>query len=454
MSWTASIRSACAAAALVFAMAEAATAAAPPPNIVLIISDDQGYADYSFMGHPRIKTPHIDRLAAQSLTFRRGHVPSSLCSPSLASILTGLYPHQHGVTSNDPPLPEGKTGRAAATDSAFLAGRETIVANFDKVPTLPRLLGSKGYVSFQAGKWWGGNFKHGGFTDGMSHGDPAQGGRHGDDGLKIGREGMAPVFKFIDDAHQSKKPFFLWYAPMMPHSPHTPPDRLLQKYKKDAPSLEIAKYWAMCAWFDETCGQLLDHLDKAGIAKNTLVAYVCDNGWIQDPKADRYAPRSKQSPYEGGLRTPIMIRWPGHADPYMAEDLVLSIDLAPTILTAAGLDPTPEMQGINLMDRAAVEGRKIIFGEIFTHNAVDLKNPASSLRDRWAIEGFWKLVVPSHRNAPDEPIELFDLARDPGETTNLAPRQPATIEHIKKLMDAWWPGDDHSAAAQPAKPTS
>src|SRR4051794_41883632 len=88
-----------------------ATALAAPPNVVLIVSDDQGWGDYSFMGHPHIETPRLDRLAAESLTFRRGHVPSSLCSPSLASILTGLYPHQHRVTSNDPPPPPGKPAR-------------------------------------------------------------------------------------------------------------------------------------------------------------------------------------------------------------------------------------------------------------------------------------------------------------------------------------------------------
>src|SRR5207253_2459293 len=78
-----------------------------PPNIVLIISDDQGWTDYSFMGHPHVRTPHLDRLAAQSLVFRRGYVPSSLCCPSLASVITGLYPHQHKITCNDPPEPQG-----------------------------------------------------------------------------------------------------------------------------------------------------------------------------------------------------------------------------------------------------------------------------------------------------------------------------------------------------------
>ena len=130
-------------------------AVARGPNVVLIIADDQSWTDYSFMGHPQVHTPRIDRLAAEGLTFRRGYVPSSLCSPSLASILTGLYPHQHRVTSNDPPLPAGKTGQAANRDPGFRAQREEMIAFFDKAPTLPRLLAGQGYPSFQAGKWWG-----------------------------------------------------------------------------------------------------------------------------------------------------------------------------------------------------------------------------------------------------------------------------------------------------------
>ena len=99
---------------------------------------------------------------------------------------------------------------------------------------------------------------------------------------------------------------------MMPHSPHNPPQRLLDKYRHKVPTLETAKYWAMCEWFDETCGQLLDSLESRKLTNNTIVVFLADNGWIQDPGADRYAPRSKQSPYDGGLRTPILVRWPGN----------------------------------------------------------------------------------------------------------------------------------------------
>ena len=419
-----------------------AEAAAQGPNVVLIIADDQSWTDYSFMGHPQVRTPRIDRLASQGLTFRRGYVPSSLCSPSLASLLTGLYPHQHRVTSNDPPLPTGKRGQAANRDPGFLAQRQEVIAYFDEAPTIPRLLAGQGFASFQAGKWWGGNFRHGGFTAGMTHGDPDQGGRHGDVGLTIGRATMKPVFDFIDDSARDGKPFFVWYAPMMPHQPHNPPARLLDAYRDKAPTLAVARYWAMIEWFDETCGQLLDHLDAKGLTDDTMVLYLADNGWIQDPAADNYAPRSKQSPYDGGLRTPIIVRWPGKVRPRMSDQPVLSLDLAPTILAAAGLKPAPEMPGVNLLDESAVERRKAIFGEIFTHNAVDIHRPAASLRYRWAVAGDWKLIVPDLHNTPEGAVELYDVASDPTETRNLADPEPARVAHLKDLIDAWWTPHD------------
>jgi len=421
------------------ALAGANPASAAPPNIVLIVSDDQGWADYSFMGHPHIKTPRIDKLASESLRFRRGYVPSSLCSPSLASILSGRYPHQHGVTGNDPP-------RALNPR----VGREELVSFFDKTPMLPRILSENGYVSFQTGKWWGGHFKHGGFTDGMSHGDPAKGGRHGDDGLTIGRKTMKPAFDFIDKAVAEKKPFLLWYAPMLPHSPHNPPERLLAKYKDKAPSLQIAKYWAMVEWFDETCGRLLDHLTDQKIDDNTLVIYITDNGWIQDPDADRYAPRSKQSPYDGGLRTPILARFPGKIPPSESTRLASSLDIVPTILDVVGVKRREGLSGINLLDDAKLAARDTIFGEIFAHDIADLHRPAASLRFRWAIEGPYKLIVPDPKNEPNAKVELFNVERDPGETTDLSKERPEVVKRLRKKIDAWWPVDEIERVSTPS----
>ena len=192
-----------------------------PPNIVLILSDDQDWHDYGFMGSKVVETPHLDQLARRSLVFERGYVVTALCRPSLASIVTGLYPHQHGVVGNDV---------SPATKLDRHRENQPVVDAFHRHPSWIRSLVAQGYLAFQSGKWWEGSWQEGGFTGGMTHGDPTRGGRHGDEGLLIGRQGMAPVTEFIDNAVAAKKPFCLWYAPFLPHAPHNPPAKILEKY--------------------------------------------------------------------------------------------------------------------------------------------------------------------------------------------------------------------------------
>lgn len=342
---------------------------ARPPNVVFIISDDQAWSDYGFMGHPHIATPALDRLAAQSLVFERGYTPVPLCRPALASIVTGLYPHQHGVTGNDPTLPDpGVNAMAARGDAKYARYYDTIISNFARQPNLVRDLVTRGYLAFQTGKWWEGDpLKTAGFTHSMTQGT-AKGSRHGDVGLAIGREGMAPIYQFI--AQAGDQPFFLWYAPMLPHAPHTPPAELLQKYLKVAPGEPVARYWACVEWFDRTCGELLAHLERKGLRENTIIFYTTDNGWIQNPeKANQFAPRSKRSPYEGGVRTPILISWPGHVKPRRdQEHLASNLDLWPTLAALLKTPPPKNLPGLNLTDTRAVARRTCIFGEQYAHN--------------------------------------------------------------------------------------
>jgi uncharacterized sulfatase len=401
-------------------------AIAAPPNVVMIIGDDQGWTDFGFMGHKEIRTPHLDRLASQSAVFTRGYVPTSLCRASLASLVTGLYPHQHKITSNDPP--KG-------------ADRAAMLRHIEAVPTVPRLLGDKGYLSLQTGKWWEGNYRLGGFTHGMTHGDPRgkPAGRHGDIGLRIGREGLQPIFDFMEN--RGERPFFIWYAPMMPHTPHNPPERLLKKYDRADRSPFVAKYWAMCEWFDETCGELLAFLDSAGLAENTLVLFVTDNGWIQSTDSGAFAPKSKRSPYDGGLRTPILLRWPGKIKPRRDEEtLVMSLDLVPTLLAACGIAPTKEMPGIDLLKICAGKPspRKAIYGEVFTHDAVDIDRPAANLQFRWCVDDRWKLILPQGGAARGE---LYDVRTDPHETKDLARQEPETTARLSRQISSWWPAD-------------
>jgi len=410
------------------------------PNIVLIIGDDQAWSDYGFMGHPVIKTPHLDRLASQSLVYRFGYVPTSLCRPSLATMITGLYPHQHGITGNDPARLKG----LSRSSPVFRQDNERLIRRMERLATLPRLLAGVGYLSFQSGKWWEGHFSRGGFTHGMSHGDPIRGGRHGDEGLKIGRNGLQPLFDFIKEAGDS--PFFIWYAPFLPHTPHDPPERLLEAYRLEGRPTELSRYYAMCAWFDETVGELLKHLDVLELTRSTLVLFAADNGWIQrTPRLPvpsgwdfNFAPRSKRSPNEAGIRTPVLLRWPGKIPVGQSDIPISTIDLAPTILAAAGLKPTHQMPGIDLLNQTAVASREVIFGDIYTHDVVDPNEPAASLKYRWCLQGPWKLIVPHSPNMIDAELQLFDVVSDPHETKNLAPSHPQLVGELYRRIQSWW----------------
>ncbi len=423
-----------------------------PPNIVLILSDDQAWTDYSFMGHEYIETPHLDALAKRSAVFTRGYVPTALCRPSLATLATGLYVHQHKISGNDPAKLPGMVKGKKESDE-YRALKEKLISHIDAQPTIMDLVGEQGYLSHQSGKWWEGNYKRGGFTHGMTRGFPQPGGRHGDDGLKIGREGMKPVFDFIDMAVDEEKPFYLWYAPFLPHTPHNPPQRLFEKYKaKGIESDHVARYYAMCEWFDETCGQLIDYVDDKGLTENTLFVYICDNGWIQSPDKGGYAPRSKQSANEGGVRQPTMFSWPGVIEPGdRGEQLCSSVDIVPTMLAAAGAKIPDNLPGYNLLPilkSGEPTPREIVFGEGCAHDVANVDDPEESLLYRWAIEGKWKLLLTydgvvgryasSHPREEKRP-QLYDLFADPTEDHNVAKDHPEVVARLAKKIEEWYP---------------
>ncbi len=415
------------------------------PNVVLILSDDQAWTDYGFMDHPEIKTPNLDRLARESIVFKRGYVPTSLCRPSLMTLATGHYAHKHGVTGNDP-----SPKYSHPNSELHKKRREQLIGKIDDFKTLPEALGELGYLSHQSGKWWEGNFSRGGFTHGMTRGFPQRGGRHGDDGLEIGREGLAPIADFVDDSIVADKPFFLWYAPFLPHTPHNPPKRLLDKYKH-VESKTIAKYYAMCEWFDETCGGVMKILDDRKLRDDTLIIYVTDNGWIQNPKKNGYDTRSKQTPYEGGVRTPIMFSWPGKLKPSNRPELVSSIDIVPTILAATGADATDDLPGIDLwpyLTSGDAIDRDTIFGEGFSHDVADMSDPEETLLYRWCIQDEWKLILTydgevnryqtTHPKTVTEP-QLFNLITDPFEKKNVAKSHPKKVDALKEKIGQWYP---------------
>ena len=427
---------------------------APPPNVVLIISDDHGWTDYGFMGHDVVQTPALDRLASESMVYTRGYLPSPLCRPSLATIATGLYPHQHGITGNDPP---GKWPEGARNPETRAAMEEVFAQN----PNVMELLARSGYVSHQSGKWWEGNPLNHGFAGAMTHGDVTRRGRHGDEGLVIGREGLNPIFDFISGRGQLAQgdgsevpPFMLWYAPFLPHTPHNPPERLLAKYEDPDRAESVAKYFAMVEWLDETVGELCDYLDENELSDNTLVIYLADNGWISaEDSSEQPKMRAKMSPFDMGVRTPVMVRWPGKVIPGRDDTtLVSSVDVVPTVLAAAGVEAPENLPGVSLLDDVALSKRDSVFGATFAHTAVDIAEPVANLKYRSVVrEDGWKLI---HPYVPNRDVtlmirgtiadwmrfepELYNLAEDPFETADLAEERPELVEALHTSLQEWW----------------
>ncbi|MEK0445180.1 MAG: Arylsulfatase [Verrucomicrobiota bacterium] len=412
--------------ALFFYAGLAGTApAAQAPNIILIISDDQGFCDYGFMGHPHVRTPNLDRMASQSLLYTRGYV-MPVCSPSLACLLTGKMPHANGITGND---------------LRGSSSREPLVKKLlSNSLLLPKALTDAGYLTLQTGKLWNVVYQDIGFTHGMT----AKTGRHGGDGLDIGRKTMQPIFDFIESAQSQNKPFFVWYAPMMPHGPHTPPADLLAHYQGKGLSAKAEKYYGMVEWFDQTCGELDQYLQNKQLADNTIILYLTDNGWDADRGYD--GDRAKLSPYELGIRTPMFVRWPGKVAPQRDDETLASIlDFVPTILKASGAKSADPLPGLDLLDRKAMTARKSVFVEAYTHNIWNLEDPSKSLMATVTINGWSKLITPTGLRderftcggVPSQPA-LFDLQKDPLEKNDLATERPEEVQRLQALQDAVW----------------
>ena len=395
-------------------------AADKPMNVVLIVGDDMGWTDYGFMGHEVVKTPNIDRLASEGAVFANGYVPTSLCRASLATILTGLYASQHKICCNDPPKGVDRT---------------EMLPFLKDSPSIPRLLKEKGYRSFQSGKFWEGHYSNAGFTEGMTIK-----GRHGDDGLAIGRKTMQPIYDFVASCKET--PFFVWYAPMLPHEPHDPPERILKKYLAEGRDVKQVTYWAMCEWFDETCGELVKWLDDHGHRDDTLIVYLVDNGWLQTNgpvrQGEQFLTRSKNTPYEDGVRTPVILRCPGWIKPSQRRELVSTIDIAPTILGACGVPIPQKMSGVNLIPvvrESKPLNRHEVFGEIYFHDCVELGKPKLSVTHRWVRRDDWKLIVPTKAGTE---AELYQVTVDPHEKKNLAAVEQGRVSELTHVLNQRW----------------
>lgn len=438
-----------------------------PPNVVMIISDDQSFSDFGFMGDRVVQMPHLDALAARSARFTQGYVPASVCRPSLVTLLTGLYPHEHGVHFNHPPPGFSKLTRSYSRPQ-YESAREAATSLIRAVDTLPRLLASRGYRCLQTGKYWEGHWRNAGFTEGMTTAQPVPGAQYGnkqladgswvahgngDAGLAIGRETMQPIADFLDGVGDD--PFFIWYAPFLPHLPHDSPQRFFDRYSDSIPTQDRA-YYAACSQFDDTIGELLEMVDQKRSGRETLFVFVVDNGFRPDPKQPmkdgfgfNYTKRSKRSPFEDGIRTPILFYQSGTTRAATHDVLCSSVDIVPSILEACSIDVPPSMSGRSLWPLVTGEVYALdpqpVFGEIYPGDASVLGDPAADVAYRWIREGDFKLIVPHLRNGSvwggygDVP-QLYDLASDPAEQNNLASDADyrETLDRLRDRLDQWW----------------
>lgn len=446
---------------LAFASLASAADTAQLPNVIIILADDLGWADVGCYGADLHETPNLDRLARQSLRFTNAYAGSSVCSPTRAALMTGKHPARLGITiwseaAHDPPPPQKLIPPPAEHN---LARSERSVASY---------LSKAGYLTALVGKWHLGDALHYPETHGFdiniggtlwgapqTYFFPYRGsGRYGNEfryvpHLEFGQPGEYLTDRLTDEALQvidraGERPFFLYLAH---HAPHTPieakADDVADFEGKLTPHLkhQNAAYAAMVRSLDESVGRVLKRLDERGLTERTLFVFTSDNGGFigrerrQGPQVtNNYPLRSgKGALYEGGIRVPLMIRWPDItpaggecAEPVVTEDLFF------TILEAAGIKPAPDVpaDGLSLRPICEDASRHLPREALYFHypHYYHTTTPVSAVR-----AGDWKLL----EFYEDGQRELYNLADDLGETVDLAEREPERTRKLAQRLAAW-----------------
>jgi len=410
------------------------------PNIVIILTDDQGYNDVSAYGPSDTRTPNIDRLAKEGMLFPNMRANCTVCSPSRAALLTGRYPDRAGVPGVIRTNPEDSWGYLNPS-----------------VTTLGDELRKAGYRTALVGKWHlgleapnlpnmrGFDFFHGFLGDMMDSYTTHL--RHGVNYMRLNGETVAPVGHATDiftdwavaylreRARTPEQPFFLYLAYNAPHSPIEPPAEWLARVKARAPQLNgrRAKCVALVEHLDAGIGRVLDALDETGLGRNTLVAFASDNGGSL-PEGNCNAPwrGGKQSHYDGGLRVPFFVRWPGVVKAGSRCDYAgLSFDLFPACLEAAGANVPAGLDAKSLLpllkgESLAATSRPLYF----VRREGGLKYGGKSYEA--LINGDWKLL----QNDPYAPLELYNIKADPQETHNLASEDVKRVCELSAVLSA------------------
>ena len=409
------------------------------PNIVLVLTDDQGYGDLGFHGNPILKTPNLDAFARQSVRFTDFHV-SPTCAPTRASLMTGRHEFRSGVTHT-------------------INERERLSL---KAVTLPQILKTVGYATGIFGKWHLGDedayqpgrrgfdevFIHGaggigqtyagscGDAPGNTYFDPAI--RH--NGRFVKTKGyctdvfFGQALQWMDAKRREKSPFFACITPNAPHAPLHCPAEYSKRYAGKVDT-NAAKFYGMIENIDDNFGRLIAKLDEWGIARDTLVIFMTDNGGTAGVKIFNAGMRgAKVTPYEGGVRVPSFWRWPaGFSGGQDCAALTAHVDILPTLaqLTGAKLREGVPLDGWSLLPLLKNPQAEWADRFLFTHVGRWEKGKAAEAK-------FTNCAVRNTRFRFVNNQELYDLKADPGEKNNVIADHPEAVTTMRAAYDQWW----------------
>lgn len=451
--------------------ASLAQADSRPMNVVFFLVDDLGYMDVQCNNpHCFYETPNVNRIAAQGTRFTQGYAANPVCSPTRYSILTGKYPTRVGATNYFSGRREGRFLPAELNDRMPL---EEI--------TLAEILRDNGYATFFAGKWhlgptedfWperqGFDVNQGGIERGGPYGGSKYFSPYGNPRLEDGPPGehlpdrlATEAVQFIE-SHQDK-PFLVYLAFYSVHTPLIAREDLRKKYEAKAAQLDVdlskefadeeqnlpigdqrrvrmiqrhAVYAAMVEAMDSAVGKVLDEIDRLGLADNTAIVFMSDNGGLStsegSPTSNHPLRAGKGWLYEGGIREPFLIVWPGVGNPgSVCEESVISVDFYPTILEMAGVQPRPDQQldGVSLgplMRGETADGRDLFWH--YPHYSNQGGFPGGAIR-----RGPWKLL----ERYEDGRVQLYHLENDLGEQHDLAAQYPDRVREMQAALHEWY----------------
>jgi arylsulfatase A-like enzyme len=420
------------------------------PNIVMIIADDLGVMDVGF-NNPEYRTPHLDRLRAEGMLFTHAYAPAANCAPSRACVFSGQYGPRHGIYT------VGSSARGQSAYRKIIPVKNTFRLNADVI-TIPEVLREGGYKTIHLGKWHlgddptqqGFDMNVGGYISGSPNGGyfvPVEGevANYNDDyprGTHIADIFTDQATRFIKANRENV--FFIHMAYYLIHTPLQGVPLLVEKYGDMTD--KRARYASMIEKMDESIGKILAELDAQGLQENTLVLFSSDNGAHSDISSQRPFRSGKGSYFEGGIREPLVVRWPREVAPASVCHIpVMGIDFFPTFLEAAGLSvPRGKiLDGESLLplltDHGVFPSRTLfwhfpVYLQAYAGKADDAHDPLFRTRPGSALrKGKWKF----HEYFENGRQELYDLENDPGERQNVAALYPEKTTEFYDELKQW-----------------